>query len=93
MNRPLATAVVFLIALATSYGAWGAPAGDQNGESFALGIYGNANMDDSIDDKDIAYVEGVINGTNAATNLSRCQFRWQGRLKRSRSNQANHRRQ
>ena len=66
--------LVLLIALISSYGAWGAPAGDLKGESFALGIYGNANIDDTIDDKDIAYIEGVINGTNAATNLSDANY-------------------
>jgi iron complex transport system substrate-binding protein len=31
-------------------------------------------MDDTIDEKDIAYVEGVIKGTNEATNLSDANF-------------------
>lgn len=42
--------------------------------SFTLGIYGNANMDEDIDEKDIAYVEGVIKGTNAPTNLSDANY-------------------
>ncbi len=37
---------------------------------FTLGIFGNANMDRTIDEKDIAFVEDVIVGKNAATNLS-----------------------
>lgn len=37
---------------------------------FTLGIFGNANMDSTIDEKDIAFVEDVIIGKNAATNLS-----------------------
>ena len=74
MNKHLATAVVLLVALATSYGAWGAEGGDSNEESFTLGIYGNANMDGTIDEMDIAYVEGVINSTNAATNLSDANY-------------------
>jgi iron complex transport system substrate-binding protein len=37
---------------------------------FTLSIYGNANMDDTIDDQDIAYVQDVIHGTKAATNLT-----------------------
>jgi len=39
-----------------------------------LGIFGNANMDDTIDEKDIAYVEGIIKGTNAPTNLSDANY-------------------
>lgn len=45
-----------------------------NGSDFALGIFGNANMDDTIDEKDVAYVEGVIKGTNAVTNLSDANY-------------------
>jgi iron complex transport system substrate-binding protein len=41
---------------------------------YALGIFGNANMDDTIDEKDVAYVEGVIKGINAATNLSDANY-------------------
>jgi iron complex transport system substrate-binding protein len=37
---------------------------------FVLEILGNANLDDTIDEKDAAYVEGIIKGKNAATNLS-----------------------
>lgn len=46
------------------------PAACANSYDCTLGIFGNANMDDTIDEKDIAYVEGVIKGTNAPTNLS-----------------------
>ena len=41
---------------------------------YTLGIFGNANMDDTIDENDIAYVEGVIKGTNSATNLSDANY-------------------
>jgi|GEM_PF-4022682 len=41
-----------------------------NASDFPLSVFGNANMDDTIDEKDVAYVEGVIKGTNPATNLS-----------------------
>jgi iron complex transport system substrate-binding protein len=41
---------------------------------FVLGIFGNANMDDDIDEKDIAYLEGVMKGTNPATNLSDANY-------------------
>jgi iron complex transport system substrate-binding protein len=38
-------------------------------EKFTLGIFGNANMDSTIDDSDISYVQGVMSGTNARTDL------------------------
>ena len=41
-----------------------------NAANILLEIFGNANLDDAIDEKDAAYVEGIINGINAATNLS-----------------------
>ncbi|MGB4087760.1 ABC transporter substrate-binding protein [Methanothrix sp.] len=37
---------------------------------FTLEIFGNANMDETIDDADIAYVEEVIRGTKESTNLT-----------------------
>ncbi|OPY51538.1 MAG: corrinoid ABC transporter substrate-binding protein [Methanosaeta sp. PtaU1.Bin060] len=37
---------------------------------FTLEIFGNANMDDTIDEADIAYVEEVIKGTKESTNLT-----------------------
>jgi iron complex transport system substrate-binding protein len=42
--------------------------------AFTLDIFGNANMDEDIDEKDITYLEGVIKGTNAATNLSDANY-------------------
>lgn len=41
---------------------------------YRLEIFGNANLDDTIDELDIAYLEGVINGTNAPTNLSDANY-------------------
>lgn len=41
---------------------------------YTLEIFGNANIDEFIDELDIAYLEGVINGTNATTNLSDANF-------------------
>jgi iron complex transport system substrate-binding protein len=41
---------------------------------YALEIFGNANMDDTIDEKDVIYVGGVIKGTNPATNLSDANY-------------------
>lgn len=37
---------------------------------FTLDIFGNANMDDLIDDSDISYVEGILNNTNERTDLA-----------------------
>ena len=37
---------------------------------FTLEIFGNANMDDTIDELDIEYVQGIIDGTNDETGLS-----------------------
>jgi iron complex transport system substrate-binding protein len=41
---------------------------------YTLGIFGNANMDGTIDEEDIAYVEGIIEGTNAATELADANY-------------------
>jgi iron complex transport system substrate-binding protein len=41
---------------------------------FTLGIFGNANMDDTIDDNDIKYVEGIIEGTNEETELADANY-------------------
>jgi iron complex transport system substrate-binding protein len=68
MNKSWKIALALLIALGASVSTLGA------GADFTLGIFGNANMDDTIDEKDIAYVEGVIKGTNEATNLSDANF-------------------
>ncbi|MBN1322462.1 MAG: ABC transporter substrate-binding protein [Methanotrichaceae archaeon] len=45
--------------------AYAAPLG-----AATLGIFGNANMDDTIDEDDIAYVEDIIEGTNEETELA-----------------------
>jgi len=37
---------------------------------YTLGIFGNANMDDRIDEADVAYIEGVIAASNKPTLLS-----------------------
>ena len=66
--------LIALIALTTSCSASGASSSDPIGETFTLGIFGNADMDEDIDEKDIAYVDGVIKGTNAATNLSDANY-------------------
>lgn len=42
--------------------------------SFTLNIFGNANMDDTIDQADIDYIECVIKGTKEDTNLSDANY-------------------
>ena len=37
---------------------------------YTLGIYGNANMDDRIDEQGIAFVNDIISGAESATNLT-----------------------
>ena len=44
------------------------------GSDSALNIFGNANLDDTIDEKDVTFVEEVIKGTNEATNLSDANY-------------------
>jgi ABC-type Fe3+-hydroxamate transport system, periplasmic component len=41
---------------------------------YTLGIFGNANMDDTIDEDDIAYVESIIKGTNERTELADANY-------------------
>jgi len=53
-----------LIALAASICTFGA------GSNFALEIFGNANMDDTIDEKDIKYLESIINGSSHTTEFA-----------------------
>ncbi len=47
---------------------------DMIGENFTLGIFGNANMDNTIDENDVVYIKEIINGTNAPTNLSDANY-------------------
>ena len=41
---------------------------------FVLRIYGNANMDDTIDDTDLKYIEGIINGANEKTKFADANY-------------------
>ncbi|HPY72443.1 MAG TPA: ABC transporter substrate-binding protein [Methanothrix sp.] len=41
---------------------------------YTLGIFGNANMDDTIDELDIEYVRGIIAGTDEATELADANY-------------------
>lgn len=75
MNYQLNSVLIILFALAASQSAWCASPADQDSpQTFTLDIFGNANMDENIDEQDVAYINGVINGTNAATNLSDANY-------------------
>ncbi len=43
-------------------------------DDYTLDIFGNANMDDTIDEDDVAYVEGIIAGTNDETELADANY-------------------
>jgi iron complex transport system substrate-binding protein len=70
MNGSWKIIFALLIASTASQVAWGAASEDQYAVSFTLEIFGNANMDDRIDEKDIAYVQGIIDGTNKPSDLA-----------------------
>jgi iron complex transport system substrate-binding protein len=78
MNRYWRIVIAIAIALVASHNPCGAASGDQSADkfhqNFTLEIFGNANLDEDVDEKDVAYVEGVIKGTNKATNLSDANY-------------------
>ena len=39
-------------------------------QEITLNIFGNANMDQQIDEEDISYLQGILDGKNDKTNLS-----------------------
>jgi len=43
-------------------------------DDYILEIFGNANMDEDINEEDIAYVEGIIEGTNDETELADANY-------------------
>ena len=45
-----------------------------NASGFILNVFGNANLDETIDENDVVYVDGVIKGANVATNLSDANY-------------------
>jgi iron complex transport system substrate-binding protein len=66
MNLGALLALCMLVSIAPA----ASTSGDQDTKSFTLEIFGNANMDDTIDEEDIEYVEEVIKGTKESTNLT-----------------------
>lgn len=63
-----------LVALMSCYCAWGTESKNLYEANFTLDIFGNANMDDNIDEKDITYLKGVLEGNNPATSLSDANY-------------------
>lgn len=43
-------------------------------EAFTLDIFGNANMDDTIDENDVIFLQGIIDGTNNHTELADANY-------------------
>ena len=41
---------------------------------FTLSVYGNANMDDIIDEDDITYLKGIISGVNEKTQFADANY-------------------
>jgi len=48
--------------------------GSEDKSKFLLHIFGNANLDDTIDEQDIAFVKEVISGAESATNLTDANY-------------------
>jgi iron complex transport system substrate-binding protein len=65
-NMPRIAAVMALSVIITAMAA--------SASDYVLGIYGNANMDNTIDQRDIAYVKEVISGAKPATNLTDANY-------------------
>jgi len=60
---------ILVIMLCISQASLTAIAGD-----YTLDIFGNANMDDTIDEADVEYVAGIIDGSNEATDLADANY-------------------
>jgi len=45
-----------------------------SGSDFVLEVFGNANMDDTIDEEDVEFIKGIIDGTNNETELSDANY-------------------
>jgi iron complex transport system substrate-binding protein len=74
MNKSWRMIAAILAAFIASCCICSAESEDLIGEDFTLKIFGNANMDNTIDNKDAAYIDGVIKGTNAPTDLSDANY-------------------
>jgi iron complex transport system substrate-binding protein len=63
--------MTFAIVLLTCASLVATPA---TASDYKLGIFGDANMDDTINEDDIEYVEGIIEGTNEVTDLADADY-------------------
>jgi iron complex transport system substrate-binding protein len=66
MNRSIFSFLITLLVSSMLLSAAPATASEDD----TLGIFGNANMDGTIDGDDVAYLEGIIDGTNYDTKLA-----------------------
>ena len=71
MRRHWRSMLCILISLVASFSA---ASGDRDDERLALGVFGNANLDDRIDEKDIAYTQEVIAGRMPSNNLTDANY-------------------
>jgi iron complex transport system substrate-binding protein len=74
MNKSSKIISALLIALMASVSTLGTGSEDNYGDIYTLKVFGNANLDNTIDEKDAAYIDGVIKGINVATNLSDANY-------------------
>ena len=69
MKSSIVSFLAMLIASSTLLAVTPAIASD-----YTLEVFGNANMDETIDEDDVAYVEGIIDGTNEDTELADANY-------------------
>lgn len=62
--------IALLIASTAASSALGTVSGDKDKKTFTLEIFGNANMDDTINNADVSYLQDIINGTKEVTKLA-----------------------
>ena len=65
LDRLKVTSLLLIIFFALPYAS-----ASENVGSYTLNIYGNANMDENIDDADISYVQDIISGNSKSTELA-----------------------
>lgn len=64
----ISTALILLVSIIALTG------GGVTADSYILGVYGNANMDDTIDDSDITYVQDIIDGKKTASEFADANY-------------------
>jgi len=61
---------MLMLCSAFALGANDAKTGSDSSAGYILHIFGNANMDENIDEQDLACIQGIINGKEKATELA-----------------------